>query len=234
MLGQEMDKRMQERRYKKIQKNDFVQENEVNDTVEENQGNTLVPSSSRPTKNRRKQYLVAGGDEFQLFAGNEIEVVEGTDDSTGFSDEAWVHSSSSSDEELLGNVRRQFNKYMPTEGLNDPRFEIGMIFSNKKELKKAIIHHGIKWGRDLKFKKDDNIRVRARCKVINCKWEVHARNLEILHHFRLEHFNRNIVAAGLFCISMHRTPFLPTCIWMNSSQIKHSLLVSFKTKCVQN
>ncbi|KAL0358295.1 UNVERIFIED_CONTAM: hypothetical protein Sangu_0678900 [Sesamum angustifolium] len=48
----------------------------------------------------------------------------------------------------------------------DPTFELGMMFSNKDELKKALHSHAIKSKRTLKFIKNDKIRVYAECGLI--------------------------------------------------------------------
>lgn len=50
----------------------------------------------------------------------------------------------------------------------DPKFEVGMIFKSKDELRAAIVNYGVRIGRPLYFKKNDNVRVRAQCKGTSC------------------------------------------------------------------
>ncbi|KAL0287349.1 UNVERIFIED_CONTAM: hypothetical protein Scaly_2766500 [Sesamum calycinum] len=52
----------------------------------------------------------------------------------------------------------------------DPTFEIGMLFSNKKEFKKALQSHAIKTKRTLKFTKNDKRRVYTEYGDADCEW----------------------------------------------------------------
>lgn len=57
--------------------------------------------------------------------------------------------------------------------MDDPIFELGMLFNSGEDLKCAIINHKVKWGRKIYFEKNDKERVVGRCsKGGNCKWQV--------------------------------------------------------------
>ncbi|KAL2251025.1 UNVERIFIED_CONTAM: hypothetical protein Sindi_2224800 [Sesamum indicum] len=56
----------------------------------------------------------------------------------------------------------------------NPTFEIGMLFSTKKECKKALQSHAIKSKRTLKFTKNDKRRIYAECGDADCQWKLHA------------------------------------------------------------
>ncbi|XP_075486522.1 uncharacterized protein LOC142526151 [Primulina tabacum] len=56
----------------------------------------------------------------------------------------------------------------------DPNFELGMMFSNKKELRDAIHSHAIKNRRSINITKNDKIRVYAKCAAEECEWKLHA------------------------------------------------------------
>ncbi|XP_073132481.1 uncharacterized protein [Henckelia pumila] len=59
----------------------------------------------------------------------------------------------------------------------DPHFELGMMFSNKMELREAIHSHAIKNRRSINITKNDKIRVYAKCAAEECEWKLHALKL---------------------------------------------------------
>ncbi|KAL0336336.1 UNVERIFIED_CONTAM: hypothetical protein Sradi_4845500 [Sesamum radiatum] len=60
------------------------------------------------------------------------------------------------------------------EEIYDPTFEIGMMFNNKQEFKKALQSHAIKTKRILKFTKNDKQRVYVECGNADYQWRLHA------------------------------------------------------------
>ncbi|KAL0378650.1 UNVERIFIED_CONTAM: hypothetical protein Sradi_3170500 [Sesamum radiatum] len=50
----------------------------------------------------------------------------------------------------------------------DPKFEIGMLFSSKKELRDAIHSHAVKIRRNIKITKNDKRRLYAKCVEEGC------------------------------------------------------------------
>ncbi|XP_022886518.1 uncharacterized protein LOC111402448 [Olea europaea var. sylvestris] len=57
--------------------------------------------------------------------------------------------------------------------MEDPVFKTGLIFESKAVLKAAITSHSITNNREIKFKKDDARRLRAKCKG-DCPWVLYA------------------------------------------------------------
>lgn len=47
--------------------------------------------------------------------------------------------------------------------MNNPLFKVGMVFDSTASLKRAITEAAIKEGKEVKFSKNDLIRVRAKC-----------------------------------------------------------------------
>ncbi|KAL2240743.1 UNVERIFIED_CONTAM: hypothetical protein Sindi_0715500, partial [Sesamum indicum] len=59
-----------------------------------------------------------------------------------------------------------------------PHFELGMIFSTKKEFRTAVQSHAIETKRNIKFTKNDKKRVHAKCFDKDCPWRIHACRLK--------------------------------------------------------
>ncbi|KAG6507676.1 hypothetical protein ZIOFF_033027 [Zingiber officinale] len=70
----------------------------------------------------------------------------------------------------------------------DPNFELGMMFSNKKELRDAIHSHAIKNRRSVNITKNDKIRVYAKCADEECKWKLHALKLSGEYTFQIRKY----------------------------------------------
>ncbi|KAL0393122.1 UNVERIFIED_CONTAM: hypothetical protein Sradi_2535000 [Sesamum radiatum] len=58
--------------------------------------------------------------------------------------------------------------------LFEPTFALGMIFSNKKELREAIQSHAIKNKRNMKIVKNDKEILHAKYADNDCMWRIHA------------------------------------------------------------
>lgn len=56
----------------------------------------------------------------------------------------------------------------------EPTFQLGMVFSGKEQMKKALIKYGIKQHVHLLFTKDEKNKVRAHCSWPGCKWMIYA------------------------------------------------------------
>ncbi|XP_052735579.1 uncharacterized protein LOC108341574 [Vigna angularis] len=65
-----------------------------------------------------------------------------------------------------------FSKYAKQKSMADYKWEVGTIFSGKEDFKDAIRRYVVHAGRDLKFVKNDNRRVRVRCMGAQgkCPW----------------------------------------------------------------
>ncbi|XP_073152403.1 uncharacterized protein [Henckelia pumila] len=68
---------------------------------------------------------------------------------------------------------RNYPKFNPEQDSENPSFKLGMIFCSKKEVKFAIQSHYIRNGVPIRFVKNDNIRLWAKCKNNHCDWTIH-------------------------------------------------------------
>lgn len=59
-----------------------------------------------------------------------------------------------------------------TVDMEDPKFELGMLFSSVEAVKNAVKQHSIKHGKQLKLKVE-RTKVRAKCRG-GCKWTLYA------------------------------------------------------------
>ncbi|XP_016168737.2 uncharacterized protein LOC107611306 [Arachis ipaensis] len=53
------------------------------------------------------------------------------------------------------------------------KLEVSMIFKSKQHFMNATRDYTIQWGRNINFIKNDNVRVRAVCKIEGCPWVVY-------------------------------------------------------------
>jgi hypothetical protein len=69
----------------------------------------------------------------------------------------------------------RFKNFKPfvEEDMKDPKFHTGQLFQSIGQLKKAIREHSCKHRKNIKFPKNDKIRVLARCEE-GCPWEIYA------------------------------------------------------------
>ncbi|KAL8479851.1 hypothetical protein ACS0TY_026700 [Phlomoides rotata] len=100
-------------------------------------------------------------------------------------------------------VERDFDEYKNSDGEQDernypvfnpeviyePEFELGMIFSNRDEFKKAVQSHAIKTKRSLIFSKTAPTRVYAKCSNEDCSWKVHLNKVKDENSFQIRQYN---------------------------------------------
>lgn len=69
----------------------------------------------------------------------------------------------------------RFNNFKPSvaEDMHDPKFHNGQLFQSVDQLKKSIREHSCRHRKDIKFPKNDKVRVLARCEE-GCPWELYA------------------------------------------------------------
>ena len=79
-----------------------------------------------------------------------------------------LDSSRSSDDEggFEKEVFPQFNECSKFGNV----LEVGMEFSNLEIFKETVRDYTIELGRDIKWKKNDAIRARAKCRELGCDW----------------------------------------------------------------
>ncbi|KAK4392508.1 hypothetical protein Sango_2028600 [Sesamum angolense] len=75
-----------------------------------------------------------------------------------------------------------------SSNIMDPTFELGMLFSNKKEFIETIHSHAIKTKRNLKIVKNDLRRVYANCAEEECKWRINALKLGKVESFQIREY----------------------------------------------
>ncbi|KAL0409365.1 UNVERIFIED_CONTAM: hypothetical protein Sradi_1870900 [Sesamum radiatum] len=79
-----------------------------------------------------------------------------------------------------------FNKRMDVE---DPKFELGMCFSDTATLRQAIRQHAIVNGRDVTFTLNDRHKVQAKCKHETCSWLIYASKVQNEDTMQVKTFN---------------------------------------------
>ncbi|KAL2226675.1 UNVERIFIED_CONTAM: hypothetical protein Sindi_2026200 [Sesamum indicum] len=89
----------------------------------------------------------------------------------------------------------------------DPTFELGMIFSSKKEFKKAVQSHAIKNKRIVKFTKNDSL-VYAVCSGEGCEWKIHATKLKNEQTFQVNLYKDEHTCPQVFKVKNVKTSSL--------------------------
>ena len=75
-----------------------------------------------------------------------------------------------SDDEA-GNKRHKYPEFNQRTDLENPTFKVGMVFPSTKVFKEAVKEHAIKSGKEIKFVKNDSLRVRVVCGK-TCNWVI--------------------------------------------------------------
>ncbi|KAL0355333.1 UNVERIFIED_CONTAM: hypothetical protein Sradi_3980200 [Sesamum radiatum] len=73
----------------------------------------------------------------------------------------------------------------------NPSFEIGMVFSTKKEFRDSVHSHAIKTSRNLKITSNDQRRIYAKCGEQGCNWHCHALKIKNEASFQIREYNPN-------------------------------------------
>ncbi|KAL2235316.1 UNVERIFIED_CONTAM: hypothetical protein Sindi_1263800, partial [Sesamum indicum] len=90
----------------------------------------------------------------------------------------------------------------------DPALELGMIFSSKKEFKKAVQSHAIKSKRTVKFTKNDSFRMYAVCSGEGCEWKIHATKLKNEQTFQVNLYKDEHTCPQVFKVKNVKTSWL--------------------------
>ncbi|KAL2226798.1 UNVERIFIED_CONTAM: hypothetical protein Sindi_2038500 [Sesamum indicum] len=90
----------------------------------------------------------------------------------------------------------------------DPALELGMIFSSKKEFKKAVQSHAIKNKRTVKFTKNDSFRVYAVYSGEGCEWKIHATKLKNEQTFQVNLYKDEHTCPQVFKVKNVKTSWL--------------------------
>ncbi|KAL0285239.1 UNVERIFIED_CONTAM: hypothetical protein Sangu_2787600, partial [Sesamum angustifolium] len=92
--------------------------------------------------------------------------------------------------------------------LFEPTFALGMIFSNKKELREAIQSHAIKNKRNIKIAKNDKERLHAKCADNDCMWRIHACALKSECTFQIRDYVPNHTCHITFHVKNMKSTWL--------------------------
>ena len=64
----------------------------------------------------------------------------------------------------------KYIRFNPATDMDDPKFNLGMIFSTADVVRNALRNYSIKNGRDHKYIVNKKFRSRAACKDPKCDW----------------------------------------------------------------
>ncbi|KAL6290416.1 hypothetical protein ACE6H2_007926 [Prunus campanulata] len=110
---------------------------------------------------------------------------EDEEDSDGNNSEKGFHSPNNSSSEE-GERRRKYPEFCKSD-LNNPKFEKGMLFGSKEDLKTALKNYSVMGNYAIKFVKNDKRRLTAKCK--NCTWMLHASVMQLEQTLQIKSFN---------------------------------------------
>ncbi|RYR65837.1 hypothetical protein Ahy_A03g011757 [Arachis hypogaea] len=115
------------------------------------------------------------------------------------------------------------------------QLQVGMKFNTKYEFRDAVREYTIQEGRRIKFKKNDNLRCKAMCKVKECAWDVYASRDCDDSCWQIKTFNDNHTCAR------EKTNMAANRVWVVSKLVKKvrkypnfkqcEAAVYFRTKC---
>lgn len=88
-----------------------------------------------------------------------------------YEDDSSAEEDESYDEDSDGELIKRESEYARFNSKAEViKFTLGMTFSGKKEFKDAIIRYALKERKEIKFLKDEGVRVRAKCTWPHCPW----------------------------------------------------------------
>ncbi|GKV49409.1 hypothetical protein SLEP1_g56160 [Rubroshorea leprosula] len=110
----------------------------------------------------------------QQHANNINIAIQGEDDAEIHSGDevSYQTTSDEEDSEAEHGVRRKARHPVFDESEGNQEIELGMIFLNKKQFKKAVGQLSIREGREITWKKNDKLQMRAVCKNEKCDWKI--------------------------------------------------------------
>ncbi|KAL0437231.1 UNVERIFIED_CONTAM: hypothetical protein Sradi_0431000 [Sesamum radiatum] len=139
----------------------------------------------------------------------EEQIVEDTSDSSEDDGEVdVVENDGDLDEGRDSEGEGPSNPVFNPEETYDPTFEIGMLFSNKKEFKKALQSYAIKTKRTVKFTKNDKVRIYAQCGNSECGWKMHAIKIKDEETFQINLLQSHHSCPEIFHVKNMKTNWL--------------------------
>ncbi|KAL0411617.1 UNVERIFIED_CONTAM: hypothetical protein Slati_3751400 [Sesamum latifolium] len=169
---------------------DMVDESIDDDVIFEN----YVDGEDNMIHNMEEIINVGNGDESGDDSGD-VDVVDSEDD---------LNENRLSDGEGEGSTHPVFN---PVEMYN-PTFELGIIFSTKKEFRQTVQSHAILTKRTLKFTKNGKIRVYAVCTGEDCQWKITGIKVKNEYTFQINHYNSEHTCPQSFHVKNVKTSWL--------------------------
>ncbi|XP_020549562.1 uncharacterized protein LOC110011996 [Sesamum indicum] len=112
-------------------------------------------------------------------------------------------SQKNSDDDVVGKA-----PFFCNDDKFDPRFALGMQFSNKKEFREAIHSHAIMTRRNLVRTRNDNKRIYARCKADGCSWHINAVKIRDELGFQIREYNHVHICGSSFNVKNVRINWL--------------------------
>ncbi|KAL0398914.1 UNVERIFIED_CONTAM: hypothetical protein Sradi_2234700 [Sesamum radiatum] len=136
----------------------------------------------------------------------------GNDDesNSGYESDDVVITDNDMDEHRISDAEANepnYSVFNPVE-MYDPSLELGMIFSSKKEFKKAVQSHAIKNRRSVRFTKNDSFRVYAVCSGEGCQWTIHANKLKNELTFQINLYKDEHTCPQVFNVKNMKTSWL--------------------------
>ncbi|KAL0355810.1 UNVERIFIED_CONTAM: hypothetical protein Sradi_4027900 [Sesamum radiatum] len=124
---------------------------------------------------------------------------QSSSDSDNSSDSDFCVSEDDFDSEVGSDAEgKQSNPVFNPTNIFEPKFEIGMIFSTKKELREAVHCHAVSTKRSLKITKNDKRRIYAKCLGEGCEWRLNALKLGDQSTFQIREYNPKHKCARSF------------------------------------
>jgi len=114
---------------------------------------------------------------------------------------------------------------LPNLGMSG--FELGMEFSTLEPFKQGLKDFNIQQGRDFKWVKNDRVRVRARCKEENCKWEIYCAFHNARHSYQIKTFKREHTCGRVFRNSQEIEAWVIGKVVKKMRKMKHSDIVQY-------
>ncbi|KAL8526543.1 hypothetical protein ACS0TY_015656 [Phlomoides rotata] len=98
--------------------------------------------------------------------------------------------------------------FNPVVMFDKPEFELGMIFSNRVDFKKAVQSHAIAAKRSVEFTKVAPERVYARCKDKECGWKLTILKLSGEETYQVRDYQPNHICAPEFKVANVKSKWL--------------------------
>ena len=109
---------------------------------------------------------------------DECETEANKEDCKGSDNESEDLVSECDSEDSNTTKRKKYPIFKLLKDMSNYKWEVGTYFSTKEDIKEAVTSYAVQSGRNLKYIKNDKIRVRVRCKD-GCEWEGYWAKLDV-------------------------------------------------------